>query len=190
MKGLTLVEVLVAMGIATIVGGLLVVIIINSASLFSNQSSKIQAGLNINDTLSQIRGSIKQASAIANQYQDGPTTYTTGVNTLVLKVSSIDLSNNIIADTYDYFVFFKDQNFLRFKIFPNPHPASFRKAANQIFSNIVDSLTFQYFNSATPPAEVNPLDATTVKIILTLKQKVDAGFETHTATSEANLRND
>lgn len=187
-RGLTLIEVLIAMGIATVTGALLVVIIVNSAGLFTQQSSKVQEGLNINDALLQVRSSIKDASAVEVSYTSGSTTYTTGGSQLVLKVASLDSSDNIIVDTYDYFVFFQDQNYLRFKIFPDQ--LSFRKAADQIFSSSVDNLAFQYFNSATPPAEVTPTNATKVRITLTLRQKIGVNYETQLATSEANLRND
>lgn len=186
-RGLTLIEVIIAMGITSIAGILLVVIIVNSAGLFSHQSSKVQEGLNINDALSEIRGSIKQASAVADHYTNGPTTYTTGVNQLVLKVASIDSSGNIISDTYDFFVFFIDNKILHFKTFPDP--ASFRKAQDRIFSTSSDSLVFKYFNSATPPVEVTPISASKVVAVLTLKQRNGLNYEINIATSEANLRN-
>ncbi len=177
-----------AMGIAVVAGALLVVIMVNSAGLFSQQSSKVTEGLNINDTLSQVRGSIKQASAVVASFSDGQNTYTTGSSQLVLQVVSIDSSGNIIDNTFDYFVFVLDRSNLHFKIFPDP--VSSRKTADRIFSTSVDNLNFQYLNSANPPLEVTPTSATKVRISLTLKQKVGLNFETHTATSEANLRND
>lgn len=187
-SALTLIEVLVAMGIATVAGVLLLVIIVNSTGLFTQQSSKVQMGLNINDALSQVRSSIKDASIVADKYINGGTTYTTGSKQLVLKVLSIDSSGSIIDNTFDFFVFFQDQSYLRFKILPDP--LSFRKAANQVFSSSVNNLIFQYFNSAIPPVEVTPTAATKVRITLTLKQKIGVKYETQTATSEANLRND
>lgn len=180
MKGLTLIEVLVAMGIATVAGVLLVVIIVNSARLFTKQSSNVQSGLNLNDALSKIRSTIKDASAVVPSYVGGHTTYTTGALQLILKVPSIDSSNNIIANTYDFFIFYLDQKILRFKTFPDAQ--SSRKAFDQIFSVNVDNLEFKYFNSVTPPEEVTPGVATKVRVSLTLQQ--------NTATSEANLRND
>ena len=187
-RGLTLIEVLITMGIATVAGVLLVVIMVNSAGLFTQQSSKVQEGLNINDALSQVRSSIKQANAVASEYTGGGSTYTTGGSQLVLQVLSIDSLGNIIDNTLDYFVFFQDQNLLRFKIFPDP--SSSRKPVDRIFATSVDNLIFQYFNSASPPVEVIPTSATKVRITLTLKQKIGINYETQTATSEANLRND
>lgn len=171
MKGLTLLEVLVAMGIATIVGVLLVVIITNSAGLFTDQSSKVSAGLSINDAFSQIKASIKQASAISDE---------SGPDQLVLRVLSIDSSGNIIENTYDDFIVMVDQKNLHFKIVPNP--LSSRQNGDSILAGNVDNLNFQYFDSANPPAEVIPASASKVRINLTVK--------TNTDTAEANLRND
>lgn len=186
--GFTLIEVLVSMAIAIVAGGLLVVIIVNSAGLFYKESSKLQEGLNINDALSKVRGTIKESSLVASNYTSGSTTYTSSDQQLVLKVPSFDLSNNIISNTYDYFVFFLDQNKLRFKTFPDS--LSSRKAQDQIFSTNVDNLIFKYLDSANPPNEVTPSTAKKVRIAVTLKQKSGASFETSTATSEASLRND
>lgn len=180
-KGLTLVEVLVAMGVAAVAGALLLVIIVNSIGVFSEQSSKVREGLNINDALSQVRRSIKDASVVADSYDSGEAMYVTGGSQLVLKVASVDTSGNLLVDTFDYIVFFKDQGYLRFKTFPDP--ASSRQPSDTILATGADSLVFQYFNSASPPMEVSPVTAAKVRISLTLNQ-------TNIATSEANLRND
>lgn len=187
-KGLTLIEVLVAMGIAAVAGILLLVIIVNSAGLFTEQSSKVQEGLNINDAVSTLRGDIKQANSVAVSYTEGSTTYTSSASQLVLKVSSIDTSGNIIDNIFDYFVLYLDQGSLHLKIFPDA--TSSRKTADRILSTSVDTLRFQYLNSANPPVEVTPASATKVRAALTLKKRIGTNFETSTATTEANLRND
>lgn len=187
MKGLTLIEVLIVVGVAIISGTLLLVIIVNSAGIFYKQSSKLSEGQNINDSLMSIRNGLKQASAIVSSYTAGLTTYTSSDTQLVFKVSSIDSSSSIIENTFDYYVYFLDQNKLRFKTFPDG--ASTRKSQDQIFSTSVNSLKFEYFDLATPPNLVTPSAASKVKITLTLRQKSGADFETNTATSEAVLRN-
>lgn len=187
-NGLSLLEVVIAMGIATVVGVLLVAIIINSSGLYTKESAKLSQGQNINDALSSIREAIKASSGVMASYIGGSTTYTSSSTQLVLKLSSIDSSNNLISQTFDYFVYFLDQNKLRLKTFPDP--ASSRKAQDQIFSTSVDSLLFQYFNSANPPLEVTPNTASKVRITLRLKQQSGAITETKTATSEGVIRND
>jgi len=187
-NGLTLIEVVLAAGIAAIIGVLLLVIIINSAGLYSKEASKVSQGLNNNDALNMVRKSIKESSAVAAQYVSGSTTYTSGTTQLILKLPSIDSSNNIIPNTTDYFVFFLDTTKLRLKVFPDN--TSSRKSQDQIFSTSVNSLNFQYFNLANPPLEVTAVNALKVRISLTLRQKNGQIYETSTATSEANLRND
>lgn len=186
--GFTLFEVLISMSIAVVVGGLLLLIMVNSVGLFYNESSKVNIGLNTNDALNQVRKNIKESSGVAASYTAGSTTYSSGGTQAVLKVPSLDLSGNIITNTFDYFVFFQDALKLRFKTFPNA--LSSRKAQDQIFTTSLDKLVFQYLNSANPPVEVAPISATKVKITLTLKQKAGAAYQISTATSEANLRND
>lgn len=188
-KGFTLVEVLVAMGIASVVGVLLLVIIVNSTGLFYKQSSTIEQGLGINDVLTNIRSNVRQAKSIAASYpEDQNPQFTTGNNQLVLKLASIDSLGNIIADSFDYFVYFLDQTKLRFKVFPAV--ISTRKSVDQIFVTNADSLEFKYLDLANPSQEVTPTSASKVKITLSLKQKSGADFEKSIATSEANLRND
>ena len=73
------------------------------------------------------------------------------------------------------------------KTFPNEN--SSRKAQDRIFSTSVDSLLFEYLDSASPPAEALPADAKKIKITLTLKQKSGVDVDVQTLTSEVNLRN-
>lgn len=182
--GLTLIEILVAMSISVVVGGLLLVIMTNSSGLFFKQSSKISQGVKTNDALVALRQNIKQANSIS----PGFSVYTSGQEQLVLEVSSINSSGNIIPDTNDYYVFFKDNNYLRFKIYPNE--LSQRKSMNQVLATFVDKILFEYFNNANPPVSVAPNVATKIKITLVLEQKTLTDSEQSIATSEANLRND
>lgn len=187
-SGFTLAEILISMGISVIVGGLLMTIIVNSAGLFKTESSKLTQGLNANDALYNVRALIKQSSSVVQSFTYSAVTYTSGAEQLVTKIPSIDSSNKIISETFDYIVFFKDSNQLRLKIFPDAQSA--RKSQDQIFSTNVDSLNFQYFNSTTPPVEVVPTSATKVKINLSLKQSIGTKIEVSNVSSEASLRND
>ncbi len=179
-SGMTLIEILVAMFISVIVGGLLLVIMTNSAGLFSNQSSKVEEGLDVNDALMIIRRDIKQAGSIAASYTNGPTTYTPGATQLVLKIPSVDNNGDIIPETYDYFIYFQNNKFLSYKVFPDL--LSQRKSVDRILSTDIKTIIFQYFDKNIPPNEVTPISAINIKATLVLDQTV--------ATSEASLRND
>lgn len=188
-KGLTLVEAITTLAIAVVVSTLLVVIMINTGGLFTKQSSKVEQGLSVNDALGKINSSIRQSSGVLPTYS----TYTSGAQLLVLKIPSIDSSGNVVTNTFDHFIFLLEPStgsgqVLRFKVFPNI--ASSRGSVDQIFSNNVSLLNFEYFDSQNPPEQVIPSQATKVKTTLLLKQKSGVGFEQNIATSEANLRND
>ncbi len=187
-RGFTLIELLISMAIAAVVGGLLLVIIVNSTGLFYKESSKVNIGLNTNDALAMLRKSIKGSNSVMAAYTAGSQIYPSVATSIVLKVPSIDQSSNIISGVFDYFVFLKDGTKLVFKTFPDN--LSSRKAQEQVFSTNVDDLVFEYLNSQDPPLRVVPPLATKVRITLTLKRKSGADYETNTATSEANLRND
>lgn len=185
-KGFTLVETITTLGIATVVGTLLVIIIVNTGGLFYKQASKVEQGLSVNDALYKVQESIKASSGIAASFTSSSSTFTTGPGQLVLKIPSIDSSGNVITNTFDHFVFFLDQKKLLFKVFPDA--ASTRSPKDQIFSTNADTLIFNYFDSQNQ--EVTPNLAVKVRVTLGLKQKAGAGTEQNIATSEANLRND
>lgn len=179
MRGLTLIEALFTLAIATIVGTLLLVVMVNTGGLFLKQSSKVALGLSLNDVLREIQKTIRQSSSVAD---------TSGVQKLSLKVPSVDSSGAVIANSFDDFIFLLDQSKLVFRVLPNAQ--SSRIAADQILATNIDMLNFKYFDSQNPPSEVIPKDAKKIKTILALKQKAGFGFEQNIATAEANLRND
>lgn len=188
-KGVTLVEALITLAIAVVVGAMLLIIMVNSAGLFYQQEGKVEQGLSVNDALLNVKETVRGASNVVATYPEaGSPTYTSGNNQLVLKVAAEDLSGNQILGVSDYFVFFKDAGKLRFKTFPDTQ--SSRKAQDQIFTTKLDSLIFEYFDGQIPPQSVQPNLAVKIKITMVLKQKAGRGFETNVATAEANLRND
>lgn len=186
MKGLTLPELLIAMTITVLVGGLIAGMLVNNSGVFYKQASKVGQGLGANDSLAQIRSNIKEARAVAAGYPIGSSTYTSGASQLVLRLATIGSSGNVVLNTYDYVVYHLDNNNLRMRLFPDA--LSQRNAENRVLANNVNSLNFQYFDNT--GSEITPTSAVRVKITLTLSQKAGAGYETSVASSEANLRND
>ena len=111
MKGFTLPEIIIGMGIVVLVGGLLILIMVQSTGLFYRESSKISQGVGLNDSLSKIESSIRKSSAVS------PTSNSTQ---LVLKFPSIDGSGNIVADTFDSETFLLEGSILKYQLLPDP----------------------------------------------------------------------
>ncbi len=181
-EGFTLAELIISVAVAALVGGLLISIFVSNTGLFYRESSRITEGVGINDSLSSIRSWVKQAQAVAGSFSS----YSSGPSELVLQVASIDSSGNILSNVYDYIVYTVSQGRLYLKVFPDA--TSSRKSLDQILTNNIDSVVFNYFDSS--GNTITPLSAVRVRVSITLSQKSGAQNETSVATSEASLRND
>lgn len=187
-RGFTLLEVLIVFLTTALVGGLLAAIMVNSTGLFYKQSSKVSQGLGLNDILLSVKRNIREAQSVASGYPEVSPVYTSGANQIVLKLSSIDSSANLIASSYDFVVYFKEDDKFKIKVFPSVMPQSYRQSKDEIISSGIESVLFEYFDSAGSTASPNL--AKKVRLTLTLKQKTGNIIETKIGTSEANLRND
>lgn len=183
----TLVEMLVVVVLAVIVSGALVAILINNSEVVYKESSRVSQGLDLNDALANIKGYVYQASSVSASYPETPpATYTSAPSQLVLKLASLDQSGEIIQGSYDYVIYYKDQDKLRVVLEPNA--VSSREQINTILAKNVDQIIFDYLDSQSNP--ISPTAAVKVKATIILKQKAGSKIETNVATGEANLRND
>jgi hypothetical protein len=187
-KGFTLIEILITLLVGILVGGLLLLILVNNAGIFYKQSSKVSEGIGSNDALLSINSSIKSAASVVSGYPLISPTYNTNDSTLVLQLPSIDANSEIIPSGYDYEVFIVQNNNLWIKTFPSLSPTSSRKPQDKILANNVSNLLFKYFDGS--GNEVTPTNAVKILAVLTLKQKAGIGDEVKVATTEASLRND
>lgn len=184
-NGLTLVEVLITLLIFVVVSGLLLIILFNTSGLQFRQSFKIDQGLRSNDALIKVKENIKVSLQVAVGYPENFPTFTSGNNILVLKVASVDQSNNIIANTFDYFVYVVENGSLKEKVFPSA--LSSRKSTDEILAQNIESFILDYTDSS--GQSTSPSAAVKVKSSLKVAQKIGAKQEATTATAEAYLRN-
>lgn len=188
-RGFTLVEMLITMSVVVIVGVLLFSILVNSTGFFYQQSSKTEQGLGINDSLVNIKESIKEANLVSLNYPpSGTPQYSSNDSNLVLRFQAIASSGNKIFNVFDYIVYTVSGGKLYFKVFPDTQNGSVRKSEDRILTQNVSGVKFEYLNIANSP--VAPNLSNKVKVTLTLTQKSGAKLQTSIATSEANLRND
>ena len=185
--GFTLAELLIATALGVIVSGALVAILINNTEVVYKQSSRVSQGLDINSALANVKSYLKQASLVAVSYPESPSpTYTSSSSELVLKITSVDQNDEAITNTYDYVIYYKDQDKLRVLIEPNA--LSSRDQMNTILASNLDQIIFDYLDTQGNPT--SPTAAKKVKTTIILKQKAGSRYETNIATAEANLRND
>lgn len=147
-KGVSLLELLVVIVISAIAGGLLIGILVQNNSLFLSQTNKIYGGVGLNDISLKLKDDIQSASFVAASFG----TYTTNATSIVLGVPAIDASGNTIEASQDYVIYQKDpnlNNLLRRVVVPNA--SSSRRAANEVITNALYSLQFNYLDKTGSP---------------------------------------
>ncbi len=185
-KGFTLIEMIITLTLTAVIGVVLMVVLVNSLSLQTTQSARVMQGLGINTALSDINSWVRRASGVSVGYPAvTPYTYTTGVNSLVLKVPSIDGAGAVINDVYDYVVFVVESSKLKEIIFPNALSA--RRQSNKILTDNVALVNFSFQN--TVGQSVAPSSASVVTVTINLSQKASYANEENAGTSKMRLRN-
>ena len=187
MKGFTLVEVIIAAGVGLVVGVLLVSILVNHNGLSFRENAVVSEGLSLNDAMSKINQSIKEAAQVSDSYQLGEALYTSDADTLVLKLSAVS-SLGVVDDAFDYVVVFQDpQNakILRFKV--SPDPQSSRSPADLVLNSSLVSARFSYLDKN--GNSVSPSLTFSVSVDLTVLTRTGSASTNRTSSSNTTLRN-
>ena len=188
-RGISLVELLIGVSVAGLVGVLLVTLLTQNSRIYTDQNAKITDGITINNSVAKIEETIKSAAAIAAQYQhSGGPLYTTGTNTLVLTQPSINASGVVIENTYDYLVLSADtQNNKVLRLILYPNAQSSREAQNQVLATNLSLLEFSYYNSL--GEAVSPILATRIRYVMNVNQTISTQTQTSSTSGTVNLRN-
>lgn len=187
MRGFTLPEILITLGVAVIIGVLLLAILVNNNIIFYKQSAIVSEGLDLNDATREISSNIQQAAKIADGYPEDTSTFTTSSTTLVLKLPSLGVSG-VIDNTYDFVVIAKDVSnpkILRLQTFPDAQ--STRHQVNQVLTTLLQEIQFKYLDKDN--AEVPFASAVSVETTLTVLAKTGFVTSNRTSTQVTTLRN-
>ncbi len=185
--GFTLVETLVASGVALIVGTLLVGILVNHSGLSYKENALVNEGLSLNDAMGKIDNNIRESAAVAIGYPESTPTYTTGNSVLVLKLPALS-SSGTIENVYDYAVIAADitqPKVLRLQIFPDSQ--SIRQPANTVLTTLLNSVTFNYLDRN--GNSVTPADAFKVSVNLSVLSQTGSIGSSRSSVSTTSLRN-
>lgn len=188
-RGFTLVEMVLVGTMAALVGGALLMILVNNNSVVSKQSSLVNVGVSLNDSLHQIDDLIRQASVVAAGYPEVAPAYFTGAEVLVLKLPSIS-SSGTIEGVYDYMVISKQTDIpqiLHLRIFPDSEGRSSRQSDDKIVTTLLQSIKFTYYDSNRN--EVSPTAASAIKTELAVKSQTGSVGSNQTGIILTNLRN-
>ena len=189
MKGFSLVEVLIVGLISVLIGGILMSLFVQNNSYLQSETSITSQGLSLNDTLAEIRGSIKDASAVSASYTNGSKVYSSSLYTLVLSLPARDSAGNVIDNTFDYVVITTDeskQNVLRKMVYPDQ--LSSRKGENMVLNTNLKVIYFNYLDKS--GNLVVPTLANSINITLNVKDPYNKKAQESSASTKINLKND
>lgn len=107
-RGFSLVEAITVIGIMTIVLVMVTQIFAVTYDVFVKQSARTENDSGAVLAARTIGDLTRGASQVLTSRVINGTTYTTGSDVLVVKVPTIDSSNNVLAATYDYVAIYRD----------------------------------------------------------------------------------
>jgi len=188
-KGFSLPELILALTIVAILGGILVSLLNSTNSVFYDQSVKVKQGLSLNQASKELTSLIKSSAGIATQYPpSGAAQYSTNSQTLVLKIPSLNQSGGIIDQIFDYAIITKDSSnpkIMRKKIFVDP--LSQRKSEDKVLSTSLKKLTFIYLDSSN--TAVSPAEAVRINFTIKLAENINFTQNESSSSGTANLKN-
>lgn len=190
-KGVSLIELLIAMAIMSIISLTLILIFTQSFKTYYIQESQTQLQIQTRYSLESINNWVKKSSTVVATYTAQDTTvYTTSTSVLVLKVLSIDASNNLIANTYDYIIFRRNpSNTAELQQITYANIASSRSSGTKIIGYYINALTFTYFDSSNIELVADFQNSVFITSEITSQEVVRGKTNTVNYKTQSKLRN-
>jgi prepilin-type N-terminal cleavage/methylation domain-containing protein len=187
-KGFTLLEMLITLSLAGVVGVLLIQLLVQNNGFFYQQQATVSQGLNLNDAVSQISSDIRSSSAVLVGYPVATPTTSSSLTSLVVAIPSIDSSGNSISNTSDYIVISKDSSNPKvLKEWLYPDPASSRVSREKVLLKDLALINFYYKNSN--GQAVSPAQATQINFVINVQTKMGTSSKESSSSAEVTLRN-
>ncbi len=181
----SLVELLVAISLLSIITLIIGYVFISHFKLFNNVKSLVEVSSSNKLVLDELITQIREGEAIVNTCT-GCGTYLTGSGTLILQLWPLD-SNNVpfepSSNNYDYVIYSQDPskttNLLKITV---PDTTSNRTASTKIMASDISNLNFTYNNG-------NPTLANEVTVSVQNSIQITGRVQTTSQQVKAVLRN-
>ena len=182
--GFTLLETLMVLGISAVIGVILVSIVVQSGSYFTNQNSEIANNISLNSINTELQQGIQDASSIAAAYGQ----YSSSATTVIAVYPSLTANGQIIDNKFDTVIITQDTtkpNLLRKYVFADS--TSSRKNENQILTANLAYLQFIYLNDQ--QTVVSPASAKRIDFVIKVAEKNGVNSKESSASGRINLKN-
>jgi hypothetical protein len=146
-QGLTLIEVVISIGI----GIVLMITLLNlfdwHQKIYTQQVATVRATGAARTILYNMSQDVAQANSVEASHVFGSTTYTSGTNTVVLKLPAVNSSGSVISAVYDYVAYYLSNG----KVYQvnDPGTGSIRLRNAKLMGENVQTFALTY-NTATP----------------------------------------
>jgi hypothetical protein len=141
-RGLTLLEAVIAIGIATVLLVALASLYAGYIRFYSYAKATSETVGGANAAADELQDLVRQADAVMSTAIVNGASYASGSSTLVLELPSITASGSVVANTYDYAVFYTSGTSL-YRVL-SASGASSRVSSTKRLSETVSSVTFTY----------------------------------------------
>ena len=178
--GFTLIEIIVVIGIFSILMVALLNLFDWHHKLFYVQQADTFATGSARDSMNQLTKYIAQGTVLQS-YSVLGNTYTTDANTVVMQLPAFDSGGNSLASTYDYIAF--DLNGTTLTQYLDAAGNSGRNDITRVLSEYVDTLTFTYDSG-----DVTQTTKITVDLVTEAQARSSGPVRTHVG-GEIILRN-
>lgn len=178
--GFTLIEVVVSLGVFTLLLLAMFNLYLTYGSLYTSQETKLTTLAGGRAALSEVSLFTVQAYRVVGNITIATTTYYSGTTTLALQLPAINSGGGIINNAWDYVVFYKSDANLYRTI--QADGASVRISGTKSLTNNLQSLIFTYDNADLTQAQK-------VTINLTTQNRDGRQTATSSFTAELTLRN-
>lgn len=154
--GFTIIELVITIAISTILLGAMFGLFEWHQKVYLREAASVMATSAVRQTMQNITKNIAQATNIEASHSFGGTTYTTSGSTIVLKLPSVDATDNIIASTYDYVAVYLHNGAVYQLI--EPGSGSVRLAGTRQLADNVTTFALTYNNGVPASASEATLD--------------------------------
>ena len=180
MKGFTLIEIIVGIGVFILLIFALFNLYLVYGSLYSFQDTQLTATMDGRVAMSEITFLTVQAYRVVGNITIATTTYYSGTTTLVLQIPSMAAGDGTISNTWDYAVFYINGTNLYRTIQANA--ASSRISGTRLLTGNLQNLVFSYDNADLTQAQK-------VSIDINIQTQTAKYTATNHSTEQVTLRN-
>ncbi len=142
---MSLADTLVAIFIFTLIMGMLIGVYLTYNDVFKIQIAYNELNSSSTIAFDRMSKNIRAAINVVEVHTINSTEYTTDYDTLILEIPSVDNNQDMIPDTFDYLVYYKNGAFLKANL--EADASSSRNSGIKTITSFVDTIIFNYNNT-------------------------------------------